>query len=588
MLAPPAACRFAFLGLLLLFLTGNARALAPDAEFVLDTTYGHGGEPRPRAYTYLDDLKTPHLMPLRFGAPALAPSTDSLTVVTRARRHRFLFGNQSLALGLGAPTYGRWRYAHVTNTTLRLTNDAAALASSLATVAAHGHGTHLRCSAHAAAFCDAGAATVSALASVGVAADYRVLVDLDTPMGQLPPTLYFLLTNGRARLSLHGAGGVALPDVECIELAPLGLTLCDRDAAHFAMGSDNATVVIGGSFFRSTYALTLIDGWTGDLWALAALAEQPPYVVQVLGAVAALLSLLFTYGRWSTGENTPSIGLHLLRQVRLSNKTVDVLRTMTWLADWRIVLGTGLLVCSYVSGIVLSWLGTAPLLRAGTLLPPALTGDPDLLLLQGALTAYATLEFALALAFFFASDVSDDLCRSRRWYRTHPISVQLAWARHMAFSGAALSSALLNFMPLAYAGLGQDVRLTLALVLATGGVLVFFQIYYGFSAVAIAVAGLRPRHHTPYAAVAALPRRRNALLLAFAVVQVVLVAALDVLLALALAMPLVDGGSSLLARPYNQAAAVYLAVAPALLGVLFAAYETNATADHIYHMLLGK
>lgn len=524
--------------------------------------------------------------------------------------------------------WARWRWAQWTNMTLTLRNQRSARAAAAQAAAQ----AIFQCgSSERAAFCDAGDYALDASAAASLPAEvrdarYRVVIDPDRRRGALPPSLYFLLTNGRGVRhggASAGAGhnitlSMALA-THCVTLVPrvagaTPLRLCDSDVAagYFSLqgaaagspGTGSATELrIGGDYWRATFAAVEVDGWAGTVSAVYAPASVDALAVQICGAVAGALTLLVVYGRWAASPETLSAGLFLWQaaaDTRARRKAGRTGTNLVWRVDFRLVIGSGLLLVSAVSGTTLAWLAVA---APDAVVPP---DGPDFLVLVSVLTGVGAAEALLATAaavyglgyarqrqrrrdaLFWArggrglrradprfgdvelvrldADHSDSEVgegeeeeqgdKPAPWWASHNVPAAVAWIHHTAHGAAALIFAALALVPLSMAGGAYGDRVLLFLLVPPSLVLVGHLAYYASAALGVAHA-----------------LRHGRLLTAASIGQLLVLLGVAAVVAYVLLTPLLDAASPLFSSAVSLVSAVWAVALAVVLALALVQYE---------------
>lgn len=557
-------------------------AATPDVSFIVTPS------PVPM-FTYYTDQK------MRSHAAAIVTrsvGTTTFTWMPTTRGVRSLFdaeayltpaGDEVAALSIapdpGNPLWARWRYAVVTNLTLTLRGRLPA------EVAALRPDVQLTCRPDASVLCES-VVPVRALAdgqaSRVVKNATTVIVDLDRRHGVLPPKLFHVLTNGKyvrgpARASNQSqALNAHAAHTSCVHLEGTGIRVCEDDVMRYFVPSTNASdaIVLGSSFWRTHYAATVIDGYTGEVRAFA--INEPPLVLSVMATLAAFLTLIVVYGRWSTGHDTPSVAAVAAYEffVPLRDGVRRKARaSMLWPIDRRIVLGQILLAVAVACGISFCWDGLA---RAGSSGVGVLQGDaPQTRTLAIALTVYVAVQFTTGIVLAVLYDVVKrrrDRRRLRYVWETHLVPVEVAILRHLAHGTAAAASAALSYYPLAVTGgVGGD-RVFLYILLVPLLVTLFHHAYYVtqlLGTVAVLVHWrARPNIHRH--------RARHLVILGATCLQVALLAAYAGVLLYTFVAPLVGLTSAMFGEEANYVAAVLFVSLVALAGPVMALAELTA------------
>lgn len=604
-----------------------------------------GADGANHAQIYVEEKRRAIPLPLQYATSMTGNA--SLLFSSHGQRRLLAFVDPTLP-GLGlrvAPDnalWARWRWAQWTNLTLRLFNQAA---PPLTAPAAHATAV-FSCGASPLpgaplSFCDAGSYTLSAPGLPHELRDtrYHVIIDPDRPRGVLPPSLYFLLTNGRGLRPGGGLGNLTRAfaiGTACVQLLPLGLAngtlatplaLCDTDVAAGAFtmhsGARSATELrIGGLHWGTTFASVHVDGWTGTVRASYAPGEgsaatggaAPVTVqgVQIAGAVIGALTLVLVYGRWAASPETLSIGLFLWHaHVEAARPGTHVLH---WRVDFRLVVGTGLLLISAVSGTTVAWLVLAADDAAVAL---ALPDGPAYRVLAGVLTGVGFFELAVASAASIyglvyavrrrqrnasllvtireypkfgrvrvlhpfsddkrqvsleAAALHDDISTTDAevneaadevpspWWGSHNVPAAVAWIQHTAHGAGAMAFAILALLPLAVAGSVYGDRVLLFLLVPPALVLVGHLTYYGVGALGMALSPRLALQHTGW-------------LIAASALQLAALLGVSATLAYYLLAPLLDVSSPFFSASVSMLAAVLTVALAVVVALALVQYE---------------
>lgn len=443
---------------------------------ILRTTNGTGRS----ILVYLPDdgHRLAHAMPLVYGGPRVA--TDMLPAARGQSDYlRFDLTPSGAGLVLGpsadAGALGpRWRFVAWDNATLVMTRSVPPVAL--------GKMTRFQCvPSETNAYCDLGVHTIAFAQNLSMP-DCRVIIDPDRPRGVLPPLVYFMLTNGRAA-STDGTGGshllAAARETQCIRAGSAGLMICDGDVdAHFAIDpADNAsTIVLGGTYWHSRFAMQVVDQWTMSVYAVAAASTAvDPGAVQIAGTVFATVILFFMYGMWlSSAHAGVSYAGHL--------EHVFLGRHRMWSSDVEATIFGWLLIPLTGVGLGFAWLSPVdPGLGVG-LLPLA---GPNLVTMRIVVTVYACMLLLINVLTFFPRDLQ--YMGTTRW--SYVITMPEAWLR-VATNGPLLAViAALCLFPIAWSsGPAGDRGVLLMLGIPFGAALVHHA-YASVGLVAFTVIG---------------------------------------------------------------------------------------------------
>jgi len=437
--------------------------------------------------------------------------TESVAFMARGQRCwlRHLDDHQHLAVSLSGgrnPLWPRWRYAHLTNLTLNLTNQAPTRLPPGATVT-------LPCTIapdqivlpHV--FCQIGD-SVRGLPLVTDASDgktlgqYLLALDPDRVRSSLPPELYFLLTNGRARwrrldnnpnASLAEADPPpALESANCIDV--LGLRICQRDMPHFDFSgvAERQAIIIGSSFWLSNTSQTVIDGVNGEVTLVLGASvvtgsgNANTTILYWADVILAIVIIALVYGRWLGYPATPSVGMvlwHLYEWPQLKQRGRRGIYER-WVLDMRMTIN--LLAC-IASGIVVSLM-----LGLGYQQFPVMTSEgPYWQLLVLGLLCYGWAQTLLAfiLALTLSTPASGLTLRVRlQAMQTAPLPI--AWLRHCMQGTAAMAFATTLITLVAQSGASLGSVGILALLVVPTLVVVWHHTYYGVAALGFACSRL--------------------------------------------------------------------------------------------------
>lgn len=480
--------------LLLLATTAHA-TLEPDLKLLFED-----GGYRRIASVFTQTMRFRQALNMTYGPAALQLPSASLAFVSRGR-HVLLKNMPSdslLALHLGNANglWARWRYAHLTNVSLRLTNTAPQL-NPMVSVA------RLPCRRNA----TIGLCHVPGLVSVRdagnrshVLGQYELVVDPDRWPSSLPPALYFLLTNGRARWrrlpnepsTMGGAAAQleaqALAErVQCIDAA--SVRICERDMPYFDLGgvrpgaaaSEREQIIVGSNFWLSNTTQVVLDGWANELTLStispmvmsATTSSVAPANLQALlwlCVAMATIATVLVYSRWINYPATPNLGGVLWHMFNA--------RSTQWLGDYRLTL-------NFIALAGTAFGTTLVVALVYGYLPPLVGDGPWWQMLVLSLLVYSLVQTAIA----FATILGDSSCRppSTEGHFTddRPTTVPIIWLRHLAQGTAALGFAASAIVPLSYDGSTSAILILLFLLCPYTLALIYHHVYYGIGLLAL-------------------------------------------------------------------------------------------------------
>jgi hypothetical protein len=395
---------------------------------------------------------------------------------------------------------------------------------------------------------------------------YRLLIDPDRLGSSLPPDLYFLLTNGRARWAKTSVALAAVAEsskfdlatalrIGCIDVA--GLRICERDMPHFEMGgirvpSERDAIVLGSTYFNSNTTQVAMDGWTQQLTLQLATPEQAfSATVQSGGGgsgnALAVQWLCFAmaaggivlYSRWINYPATPNVGM-LVKH--LYDHQFEALG-QRWPLDHRMTLNLIFLILHACGSTLVVTLAYAYLPTGGSD-----TGSPYWQMLVLGLLVFGLVQTVLSVAAAFLADrrlpqQRKAWCCQSPWFAPVVVSIQVAWLRHLTQGTASLAFTCAVLVPVAYDGSVSGSMILLFIPLLPALALLYHQAYYVIGFTSLMASGLRN------------VRGQFLWLAILAAIEVLLLLGLVAVVAVFYVVPVIDASS-----PFFPQAFTYLVV----------------------------
>lgn len=537
----------------LFFFSVSSSPVEPDQVFLFDD----GGR-RHTLCVFSGSMR--HRQPLHIDYGTSGAGQGSLAMVARGR-HRWLkfLSNDatrlSLQLGPGNPVWARWRYALLTNLSLRLTNTAVTTQA----------GARLQCVSNASrGLCVTNVSRILDAANHShILGHHRVIVDPDRAVSSLPPDLYFLLTNGRARW--HKAGITTSGDrfdlstalrIDCVVVADQGgLRICERDMPWFELGgirvpAERDAIVLGSAYWVTNTTRVVMDGWTSEMVFLfpptmslalvAATSASSPNASALLWCcfAIALGCIIGLYSRWINFPATPNVGMILLRIWHHPH-------AQKWEQDYRMTLN--------LIGLVAAGCGTGLVVALSYSYLPSTMGDgPYWQVLILGLFIYGVVQTLLAVLIAFGARthiIPGEVPRRRACLAASTTTIPVAWARHLTQGTGALAFTCAALVPLAYDGSVSASMVLLFIPLAVALALLYHHTYYAIvltALVASEVRGLQHGQRVPFALLA--------------VFELLLLGGLAAVLVVFYLAPVVDATSPFFAVSWNYLLAVIVMV----------------------------
>lgn len=508
--------------------------------------------PRSAVIVYADSMTHHSLLSVRYGA--LEASTASTSTLFHARGQRSLVNYMPAATALSLkvdqrnPLWARWRYAALNNVSLRLSN--AEPFSHLSP----GPRVHLNCKpTDSWAFCESAQPLLASNADTGqYLGNYTVVVNPEQQRSQLPPYLYFLLSNGRARWHRQtdqAAGSLSLSEAlatRCVDLSN-GLRLCDSDIDYFDLrpsvaGAPPPPIVLGNTYWLARYSAAAIDGWASTLdlevatsaftAASSSVSGSSTTALKWAAAIFAGLTLTVTYGRWITAPQTPSAGLLAFH--------LTLKRSNVWVADYRTTLGLGLLLIAAIGDTLICTLNFVGVTDN------ALFSTPNFQLLVIGLLAYGWLQTVVSFVAAFMGHTRRGV--PRRLIEDQKQSLTVATLRHLCHATGTLAFASAALVPLAYEAVDSGSMILLFLLLPPTLKLLYDHAYYNGMLASYAFCDLNANSN------------RRAVYGVAAIVEYLVFGGITAILTIWLINPLIDSTSPFFGSAWNFLAAIGLEV----------------------------
>ncbi len=506
--------RLILAALLLVIVVDWAQGLGEsDQRFLFDDGGGRKG-----VTVFTQKMRHRQTLHVGYGV-ATAAGNASLAFVSRGR-HRWLKfmpseTQMSLSLSQANPLWARWRYAVVGNLSLTLTNQLPAKRAADSGLPV----VRLPCRRDPAfGLChvmdnhNKSSATIGISDTSGLAlGQFRLVIDPDRTTSSLPPELYFLLTNGRARWHKTSNDPLATvldaavaQRVSCIDAA--GLRVCERDMGHFdlsglAVADERNAIIIGSSFWVSNTTEVLLDGWTNELtMQLLHAASFSLSVANNSGLTAAnvnamlwcalamaCVGVFLVYSRWINYPATPNVGLllwHLHEHVGPGDGDE------MWTFDYKMTLN--------LFAVVLLGLGTTLVSAFTYLYLPTVVGQsPYWQTLQLGLLFYGLAQTIVAFLLIATTTPcgppdAATIAKTtwRRFMDPVRVPIPIAWFRNLTQGTAALAFISTALVPLAYDGSISGSMALLFLLLPSTMMLIFHHTYYTVVLLALASSRL--------------------------------------------------------------------------------------------------
>ncbi len=533
------------------------RAVESDHEFLFDDA----GQRR-MVTVFTGSMRHRQPLHIDYGSNS-GTGDDTLALVSRGHHRWFKFlrnesSRLSLQLGAANPLWARWRYAALSNLSLRLTNTPPLL---LATAT-----TRLPCarSASSSYLCVVNETLIVEPGNHShVLGRHPLVIDPDREKSSLPPDLYFLLTNGRARW--HKYSSATTTDqrfdmstamrITCVDVllpaSSSSVRICEHDMVWFELGgirqpAERDMIVLANAFWITNTTHVVMDGWTNEIQvqysqfnsmslALASMSAGSPNVAALLWCCLAIAlgCIIGLYSRWINYPATPNVGLVLWHIWRAD--------AQTWAQDYRMMLN--------LLGLVAAACGTTLVVALSYgYLPPEIGGGPYWQVLILGLLCYGLVQTVLAVLLSFFAEARP-MASARCCSQPSETSIPVAWARHLTQGTGALAFACAALVPLAYDGSVSASMVPLFIPFLTAMALLYHHTYYGVVFIGLVASSVRGLQHG-----------QRLWLGLLAIFQVLLLAGLAAVLAVFYLAPVVDAASPFFAEAWNYLLAVILMV----------------------------